>query len=211
MERYLTTIKTFDSVAEQYLEKFKGFSLYQPSYDAFLQALNPGQTRILEVACGPGQVSHYLLQQRPALAIKGIDMAPNMVSLAKTLNPQANYSIMDCRDIKQLKTPFDAIMCGFCVPYLAKSDTMQLIQDMADLLPTDGLLYLSTTTGDPAQSGYQTSQSAAGAVYIEYHAIKDILEQLKACKLSVLQHDLIRHTHNEQATTDEIILARKQP
>ncbi len=58
MDKYQTTIQTFNEVAEQYLHKFKDFELYQPSYNWFLQALEPNKNSVLEVACGPGQVSH---------------------------------------------------------------------------------------------------------------------------------------------------------
>ena len=68
------TISTFDQAADQYLKHFQHYAPYHGSYEAFLAALNPNQQHILELGCGPGQVSQFLLNKRPDLKILGIDL-----------------------------------------------------------------------------------------------------------------------------------------
>lgn len=206
--RYATTVNTFNSVADQYLAYFKDFKLYQPSYDWLLDSINSCHKKVLEIACGPGQVSHYLLQRNPELEISGIDLAPKMIELARKLNPSANYQVMDCRQITQLAAEFDVIMCGFCLAYLSFDDSIQLIKDMSSMLASSGILYLSTTSSNEPD-GYQSSNSAYGRIYVHYHNINDIKGALETSGLQVFNHEKIIHQHNDKETVDEFIMARK--
>ena len=214
MNKYQQTIETFDAVAEQYWQKFKDFKLYQPSYDWFCDYLpqHPPQNQVdlLEIACGPGNVSHYLLKKNPSIKLCGIDLAPKMVALAKKHNPQAQYSLLDCRQILSLNQTFDAIMCGFCIPYISEHDYQKLIKDMAAMLNPSGVLYLSTTLGSQSEEGFKGSSSANGAVYVHYHALDDILNCLTHHGLQIIGHKNLIHRHNEQSTEDVFILAKKQ-
>ncbi len=209
VNKYQTTVETFNNAAEQYWLKFKDFELYQPSYDWFLAHLQADQTELLEIACGPGHVSRYLLQRNSQLQIFGIDLAAKMIELAKQHNPKAEYQVLNCLDIDTLKMSPDAIMCGFCLPYLSWQDCQLLIVKMAAQLVVGGLLYLSTTEGDPSNEGYQGSNSAAGAIYVHYHALEAIEQCLKTAGFEITGRQQLTHIHNNQSTHDVFILARK--
>src|SRR5690606_11871580 len=114
-----------------------------------------GSAKILEIGCGPGNITKYLLFKRPDFNIYGIDIAPKMIALAKSNNPTANFNIMDARQISSLKTKFDGIVCGFCLPYLSNTDCEKLIFDSFNLLNNNGLIYISFAEGDPDTSGFQ--------------------------------------------------------
>lgn len=207
-ERYQTSVNTFNDVADQYLAYFKDFQTYQTSYDWLLESMSNFHQRVLDVACGPGHVSHYLSERNPKLQLQGVDLAPEMIKLAKRLNPTGHYQVLDCRRITQLKQSFDVIICGFCLPYLSKDDSLQLMNDISTLLAPGGILYLSLTSGDET-NGYQSSNSAAGQVYVHYHDLELIKATLEKSGLSVFKHEKISHLHNDKMITDEFLLANK--
>jgi 2-polyprenyl-3-methyl-5-hydroxy-6-metoxy-1,4-benzoquinol methylase len=64
-------------------------SLYDESYDDFCQLLQKKNASILEIGCGPGNVTKYLLGKRPDYKIHATDAAPSMLALAKINNPTA--------------------------------------------------------------------------------------------------------------------------
>lgn len=208
-QQYMATVATFDAAADAYLAHFKDYAPYQPSYDAFLAALQPQQYSLLEVGCGPGQVSHYLLKRRPDLDIMGIDLAPNMIKLAKELNPNAQFVVMDARQINDLKQRFDAIFCGFCLPYLNPADARQWLSDVSEKLHPNGLLYLSLTTGPSDQVIKQTSKRSAGAVYQYHHDLPELKQHLSKLGLKIQCIETMPHTHHEQSVTDVYLLARQ--
>jgi ubiquinone/menaquinone biosynthesis C-methylase UbiE len=61
MDKYERTIKTWDKLAEKYQDVFMDLSLYDDSYDAFCALLQKKDATILELGCGPGNITKYLL------------------------------------------------------------------------------------------------------------------------------------------------------
>ncbi len=207
-EKYQHTINTFNSVADQYLTYFKDFKLYQKSYDWLLQSLKENHVTVLDIACGPGHVDYYLLQSRPDLQITGIDLAPRMIELARQLNPEGNYQLLDGRNIASLHSKYDVIVSAFCLPYLSHNDMTSLLKNMTEMVHDNGIIYLSTTSSDEP-NGYHYSKSATGKTYVYYHDIEYIKSLLQAEGCSLLRHEQIVHIHNNRETHDEFILAQK--
>ncbi|MGZ3864703.1 MAG: class I SAM-dependent methyltransferase [Bacteroidia bacterium] len=168
MDKYKTTFETWNKMAKPYNEKFAGMDLYNDTYDFFTELIKTKNASVLEIGCGPGNITKYLLSKRPDLKITATDVAPNMVALAKEINPAADCRILDCREINSLPEKYDAFVCGFCVPYLSKEDCEKLIRDLSSLSKTGAALYLSTIEGDYSDSGFETG-SSGDSCYVYYH------------------------------------------
>lgn len=177
MDIYKETSETWNKIASLYEEKFMDLDLYNETYDFFCDAINMDRANILEIGCGPGNITKYLLAKRPNWLIDGIDIAPNMIALAKKNNPSANFKVMDSRNINELPTTYDGIVCGFCLPYLSETDGAKLILDSHKLLSNNGMLYISFVEGDPTTSGFQVG-SSGDRVYFHYHHLDDLTRQL---------------------------------
>jgi len=173
MDPYKETFETWNKVASHYQDKFMDLDLYNDTYDVICHSITKENARILEIGCGPGNITKYLLSKRPDFDIFGIDVAPNMIELAKKNNPSADFGLMDCRQLDQIKSKYDGIVCGFCLPYLSASDTQKLISDCSKLLNENGLIYLSFVEGDPTKSDFQVSSSGDRS-YFFFHPLDDI-------------------------------------
>lgn len=178
MDRYEETFETWNKVASIYQDKFMDMDLYNDSYDFICNSVTKEKAKLLEIGCGPGNITKCLLSRRPDFTIFGIDIAPNMIELAKKNNPTASFAIMDCRQISGLETKYDGIVCGFCLPYLSLTDSKKLISDCHNLLNENGLLYLSFVEGNPNKSGFQIG-SSGDRIYFYFYNLDDLTEQLK--------------------------------
>ncbi|SDJ51176.1 Methyltransferase domain-containing protein [Ferrimonas sediminum] len=207
MDDDLETIRTFDKLASQYQDKYMAMDQYLDTYVAFCQAL-AAAPRVLELGCGPGNVSRHLMAQRPDMQLLGIDLAPNMVSLARNNVPGARFEILDARDLGSVEPNLDGIMAAFCLPYLAPLDVQGLINDAAAALRDGGVIYLSTMEGPASQSGFQTS-SAGDRVYTHYHQAEK-LQQWLAPKFELLDLQRRRYDDGTHRATDLFILARRR-
>ena len=208
MDKYEITLATFNKLAGRYQEKYMDFDFYIDTYDTFCDLISNDKAAIFEIACGPGNITKYLLNRRPDFKIEGIDLAPNMVELARANNPTASFRVLDSRDISSVDRKFDAVMCGFCTPYLSIQDVARLIVDIRALLKTDGILYLSTMEDDYEKSGFQTS-SDGDQVYIHYHQFDFLKSHLDANRFSIV--DVKRKAfpaENGTHTTDLFVFAR---
>ena len=179
MDKYQETFDTWNKIAKIYEDKFMDLNLYNDTYDVFLDLIPKTNASILEIGCGPGNISKYLLSQKPDLKIKGIDISENMIELARKNNQSAEFEIMDTRKIHCMNEHFDAIVCGFCIPYLSQPDSSKLITDCKNLLNDSGVLYLSFVEGDYENSGFMSGSSGDRA-YFYYHNLDYLKKELMA-------------------------------
>ena len=181
MDRYKETFETWNKMAALYQVKFMNLDLYNDSYDLICKSITKKNASILEIGCGPGNITRYLLSQRPDYNILGIDIAPNMIALAQKNNPTAKFEVMDCRQIGELNTLFDGIVGGFCMPYLSYPNCVQLIADSHKLLSNNGFLYLSFVEGDINKSDFKVGPNG-DRVYFHYHNVDSIKKILSSHK-----------------------------
>ncbi|MBK9993502.1 MAG: class I SAM-dependent methyltransferase [Saprospiraceae bacterium] len=207
-DKYKETFETWNKVASLYQEKFMDLDLYNDTYDFLCTHIPKENSKLLEIGCGPGNITKYLLSKRPDFEIFGIDIAENMIGLAKSNNPNAKFAIMDCREIDKIKTSFDGIICGFCLPYLSQSDSQKLIADLSKLLNENGILYLSFIEGDPSSSGYQTN-SLGDRVYFYFYERSSLLGHLSENKLDILNTFKLEYKKSDSETEIHMIVIAK--
>jgi ubiquinone/menaquinone biosynthesis C-methylase UbiE len=70
--------------------------------------------RILDLACGPGNLSRRLAAQvAPGGEVIGIDLAPGMIELARSAEiPSARFEVMDIEQLAFADASFDGAVCG---------------------------------------------------------------------------------------------------
>ena len=209
MDKYLETFETWNKVAKLYEDQFMDLDLYNDTYDDFCKLLLKKNPSILEVGCGPGNITKYMLAKRPDFEILGTDISPNMIGLAKKNCPNATFEIIDSRKIENIQQKFDAIICGFCVPYLSETDVAKFINDCGNLLNEKGILYLSFVEGEKDKSGY-LENSIGDRTYFYYHDLENITNRLKLSNFE--KQKLIRKSYLKSDKTQEmhtIIIAEK--
>lgn len=209
MDNYSETFKTWNKVASLYQEKFMDLDLYDESYDFVCNSLPIENSNLLDVGCGPGNITKYFLKKRPDLHVWGIDIAPNMIELAMKNNPTADFKVMDIRQIHEIETKFDAVICGFCMPYLSQSDVAKLIVDSVGLLKAQGLIYISFVEGDPSKSGYVRA-STGDQTFFYYHKLDSILEHLQQCTFEILKSFKVNFEKSNKEKEEHVIVIAKR-
>lgn len=209
MDKTKIAVSIFNKYAKEYQDKFMDVNLYSDTFDLFCNSIAKDNPEVLEIACGPGNITKYLLQKRPDLKILGTDLSLNMLELAKINNPTAEFQLMDCRDIDKIDKKYSAIMCGFCLPYLSKEETFKFISDASRLLESNGILCLSTMEDDYNKSGFRKG-STGDEIFMHYHQVDYLTYMLNRNNFKII--DLQRKIYPEGEgviTTDLLIVAQK--
>jgi 2-polyprenyl-3-methyl-5-hydroxy-6-metoxy-1,4-benzoquinol methylase len=183
-------------------------SLYHDTLDVFCNNITKQNADVLELACGPGNITQYLLNKRPDFKLLGTDLAPNMIELAKINNPSAQFQLLDSRDIKQLHKTYDAIMCGFILPYLSKEEEIQLINDSALILNKNGVIYISTMEDDYSLSGFKKG-STGDEIYMHYHQADYLTEALIQSGFIIIDVQRKTYLAADNTTVIDLILVAK--
>ncbi len=208
MNKEKETFETWNRIASVYEDKFMNLQLYNETYDCICNTIREPNAKLLDVGCGPGNITKYLLSKRPDYDILGIDIASNMIALAKKNNPSASFAVMDSREIHNLEDTYDGIIAGFCLPYLSQTESQDFIFNSYNLLNNKGLIYISFVEGNPAQSDYKTG--GGGRVFFYYHKLEDLKNTLTEIGfLDICVFKVPFKTSDTEFDVHTILIARK--
>ncbi len=210
MNRNTQTLQNWNLLAQAYQDKFMAMDLYNATYDQFCEAITKDEARILELGCGPGNITKYLLDQKPNYSILATDTAPSMIALGKINVPKAQFQLLDVRDMLALNQTFDAILGGFVVPYLNTKETEQFIADSYQMLNDNGILYFSCIEKETAYSETQTSSDGKVTMEVNYHEASYLLASLEKNNFHLLS--LFRVDYPKPNGTNDVhlvIIAKK--
>ncbi len=201
-------VSVFDKNAELYSQKYMDISIYYDSLDIFCDSIQIQNADVVDLACGPGNVTKYLLDKRPDFKMLATDLSPKMLEIAKEHNPLASFRLFNCKDIDQLEESYDGIMCSFAFPYLSKEEVIEFIRDAAKVLNKDGVLYISTMEDNNLNSAWE-SGSTGDQIFMNYHESEYIISNLKENNFEII--DMSRKTYPGKADkmiVDLIIIAK---
>ncbi len=102
--------------------------------------------KMLDVACGAGDISIPLVQQ--GAICTGIDFADDLVEVARgkarQLGLQIDYRVMDAREIQGLSNDYDLAVVALLFPHLpSKKDISSTIKGIASALKPNGRLVIA--------------------------------------------------------------------
>ncbi|MBE9082833.1 class I SAM-dependent methyltransferase [Tolypothrix sp. LEGE 11397] len=107
---------------------------------------------VLEVGCGAGDLSFYLVQQ--GYRVTGIDVSPTAIMMAKSraIANGADVSFMACNILDVPSLPlekFDCVLDGLCLHCIVGADRDSFFQSIHYVLKENGLFIIMTMCGDP--------------------------------------------------------------
>lgn len=107
--------KTFNALAENW-EKIRGDFVYREAFDSAFEAIPthfPDATapsNALDLGCGTGIASGLLRERFPDLPITGIDIAEDMIRLARDQVPTAQFDVGSTLDLPYEDALFDLLV-----------------------------------------------------------------------------------------------------
>lgn len=107
------------SAADAYATTFRGVTL-QAADALLVDAGVSAGTRLLDVACGPGDLSG-LAAQRGA-RVTGVDFTPEMLAIARASHPGVEFRQGDAQALDLPDASFDAVTMSFLLGHLAHPD-----------------------------------------------------------------------------------------
>lgn len=200
----------FNQFADQYAIKFMDVSLYHNGLNKWCELFSPQNGTILELACGPGNITKYIINKLPYANITATDIAPNMLEIAATIHPNIKTQLLDLRELKALLMTYNGIICAFGLPYLTKNDVHQLLKDMHSMLKEGGLIYISTMEGEYSTSRLHTTP-AGNLLFMHYYEFEFLNDALMQFGFNVLHSEKICYQDSSGSNVvDLIFVAQKQ-
>jgi ubiquinone/menaquinone biosynthesis C-methylase UbiE len=105
-----------------------------------------GRGAMVEIGCGPGQVSRFLRDH--GATVSGIDLSSAMVEQAERLNPDIQFRVGDMTALDLPDGSVAAIVAFYAIVNLTGALRQRAFSEMARVLAPGGELLLSFHVGD---------------------------------------------------------------
>jgi len=171
----LASIEAFDNCAVKYENTIGSLNNYNHCYDAMISLMSP-QDRILDLACGPGNVSKYI-KSKKEVSVTGYDLAPSMLELAQKNIPDGEF-VQQSIIAFEVQNPYDWIINAFGFPFLDPAQRLKSIESSARAIKPEGYIFLSFMDGN--REGYEKpSFTENQSIYFIYHSKQDVVQELQ--------------------------------
>ena len=140
---------SYDRVSDEDARRFENELDAKPFDRALLDAFAArlaGMGRVLEIGCGPGQISAYLKQRGADML--GVDLSPGMLDQAGRLHPELDLEEADMRALPLADESVAGIVSFYSIIHIPREEVPAVLDEMRRVLRGDGLLLLAFHLGD---------------------------------------------------------------
>ena len=142
-----STAAGYDLVAAEYAQRIYGELEAKPFdrafLDGFAKSIPAGE--VLDLGCGPGHVGKYLRER--GIPVRGLDISPEMVRLARELNPTIEFRQGDMRDVPFPDQFFAGVAAFYSIIHLEPGELEPVFRELWRVLRPGGLLALAFHIG----------------------------------------------------------------
>lgn len=152
MNQLEITRANYDAMAGRYLEYISEPANRDPFVDALLEVFaglvadREGPPLVADVGCGPGhrtaQLDHW------GMAVRGIDLAPAMIGLARQHYPGLRFDIGSLLELDIADATLGGLLSHFSVIHTPPAEVPAALDEFARVLAPGGCLLLSFQSGD---------------------------------------------------------------
>lgn len=138
-------VDTYEKIAGQYAQQYFNDSVDFPYIDSFLNLL-PRSAVILDVGCGPGQFSKYMLDK--GFEVVGIDFSNEMIAIAKEKVHKGAFSYMDMRKLTFPENYFDGIFSAYSLIHIPSNEIAETLAGFSRVLKAGGYIEIAVQQGE---------------------------------------------------------------
>ncbi|MER7750747.1 methyltransferase domain-containing protein [Kitasatospora sp. NPDC097643] len=138
---------SYDTVAEQYLERIGGELAHKPVDRALLAVVleEAAGGVVADLGCGPGHVAGWLAAR--GAEVVGIDLSPRMVELARREHPGVAFRAGDLLELPAADGEFAAAVALYSVIHLEPDELAPAFAEARRVLRPGGVLLVSFHLG----------------------------------------------------------------
>ena len=132
--------EAYNLIAEDWHRDHSSDDWWVEGTDFFIQQLPEG-SRVLDVGCGSGVKSEYLIAH--GLRVIGIDVSDKLLEIAKREAPEGDFRVLSMTDLDSMLETFDGIFAQASLLHIPKKDAAEVVRKMTKRLAPGGFLYIA--------------------------------------------------------------------
>jgi SAM-dependent methyltransferase len=139
---------SYDQVAEAYADTFFDELDCKPFDRELLDAYaerHRAQGLVLDVGCGPGHIARYLHER--GVEVVGIDLSPEMVEVARRLNPGLRFEVGDMAALDVEDAALTGLVAFYSIIHIPREGVPGVLREFRRVIGTGGELVVAVHAG----------------------------------------------------------------
>ena len=180
--------ESYDSAATAYAEYLVS-ELAKKPLDRHLLNRFAEETRgrglVADVGCGPGHISKYLHDQ--GVRVVGIDLSPEMIRCAASLNPDLEFRVGDMRALSLPAESLVGLVAFYSIVHLESAELDPVMLQLRRVLAPGGLALVSFHIGEEV---IHVDDLFGAPVNLDFrfHAPGTVIRAMRAARFAVIEH-----------------------
>lgn len=196
-------IDFYSTYSKQFSQTIANSKAYNQSYIDFVAHAKYKNT-LLDLACGPGNVSAYIRTLLPRIRISCVDLSDAMLSLAQQNVPDASCYKSDILNITIPQSTFDLIICAFGLPYIHSNELQQFVQEVTKFSHVGTSVYVSCMEGNTMQQE-QMSFANNNLLQVQRHSKQSIIDSFTTEGFLLTDYRNQPYTEPDNRITNDMI------
>lgn len=150
-EKIIDVQSGYDRIAEEYArriyDELRNKPLDRSLLDRFAENVR-GAGTVCDLGCGPGHVARYLHER--GVQVRGMDLSPRMIEIARRLNPGIEFHVGDMRTLSVRDNIWPGVAAFYSIVNLPPTDVVKAFQEMMRVLTPGGQLLVAFHVGGDA-------------------------------------------------------------
>ena len=176
-------LATFAKVAPAYADAFDDIASLP--FEAWLlsQVALQADGPVIEVGCGPGHVTAYLVAQ--GADAQGLDLSPDMLAEARARHPEVRFTQGDQRHLMRPDgaAGWAAVLAWYSLVYTSPDDLPDVVAALARALAPGGCLVVGTLTGGGTRRVTEWFDQEVGFTIVK-HTREAVLDAVRKAGLT---------------------------
>ena len=180
--------ESYDSAARAYAEhlatELVSKLLDRHLLNRFAEAMT-GRGLVADLGCGPGHIARYL--QERDVEIFGVDLSPEMVRVATSLNPGIEFRTGDMKQLNMPEGSLAGAVAFYSIVHFDSAELGVVVQQVRRVLEPGGLFLVSFHVGSQVVS-VDDLFGAAVSLDFRFHLPSEVISALQSAHLTVIEH-----------------------
>ena len=133
-----------DDYAKAYCDELEGKPFDRQLLKRFARGV-PRNRRVCDLGCGPGHIAEYL--RSLGVGVFGIDLSPEMISLARRLHPSIEFQVGDMLGLELPNEYLGGIVAFYSIIHIERDSIDHIFKEMFRVLTMAGGVVISFHRG----------------------------------------------------------------
>lgn len=136
----MNLLDTYNKIAQDWHEDHAADDWWVSTMEKFGSLLPVGGS-VLDAGCAGGTKTKFMADK--GFRVTGIDFASNFIEIAKKEVPEADFQVLDIREVASLEKEFDGIFLQAVLLHFPKKEVPDILRDVLTKLKPGGFFYVA--------------------------------------------------------------------